>query len=904
MLTKREVLKAAGVLGLTATAAPQYTLARTAGAGLTVARALVEWREQANGIDTLRPRFNWTLAAPPTARNKRQTAVGLRITDHNARTIFDSGKMRTSALRFRPSSDLPLQSQGQYRWFLTVWDEHDTSEGEVSTGSFTTGLVHADAATAHWIAAQPQGAPYVQPTWANHPDTPPNPPLPIFRKAFTPAGKPETAVLSIAGLGQYQLFLDGKPVSPNAMNGAWTDYAKRVLYDTYDVSNLVTEGENWLAVELGNGFFNVEGNPERYRKYVSRYGPPQLWLQLRLTYADGAEAIIISDDSWQTREGPTVFTSIYGGEDYDARDYIDGWREGKGANEGWQVPHVLAGPGGRLHAHNMTPMKSCQRLEAAWIAQPRPGIHVYDCGTNHSGRPMVHLRGLKAGTTVTLHPAELLGTDGLVDQSSMTRWAEHATNIQYTFISAGAAEETWEPAFTYNGYRYLQVEGVEPSQITLASNFLTDDFAQCGTFNCSDDRLNRIHGLIKQAVLSNAASYLTDCPDREKLGWLEQTYLNADTILMNIDGVALYEKMAADITDAQLPSGMVPSFAPEYLRFVDANEVDSDLRNIPEWASSVVLTPWAAYGLYGNIEILAATYPAMQKYAAYILTRVNANGLVGYGIGDWYDFGPNPPGPAQLTSLAMTNTATLCYVFRCLSHIATLLGEPGAESYAARSESFRAAILEHLYNPQTHQFDRGSQTANAMALALDIAPMADRQAVLDNLIADIRARQDHVSAGDVGFHYVVRALSLYGRGDVLYAMLRRDDKPSYGEQLANGATSLTEAWDGERISSQNHFMLGHIESWFYRGLGGIDVNLGPDAKQAITIAPDWMCGLNGAKVRYTSVFGTIASDWRLDGKTWRLSVQIPVGTAASIRLPDGRQTQVGSGKHDFAGNLA
>jgi hypothetical protein len=188
-----------------------------------------------------------------------------------------------------------------------------------------------------------------------------------------------------------------------------------------------------------------------------------------------------------------------------------------------------------------------------------------------------------------------------------------------------------------------------------------------------------------------------------------------------------------------------------------------------------------------------------------------------------------------------------------------------------------------------------------MALALDLAPEADRQAILGNLISDIRSRQDHVSAGDIGFPYVVRALSMYGRGDVLYAMLQRNDKPSYGEQLANGATSLTEAWDGERISSQNHFMLGHIETWFYRGLGGINVSLASDAKHEIVIAPDWHCGVKGVKVSYHSVAGKIGSDWTMEAGLWRLNVEVPTGKTATLHLPNGRIVEVGSGVFTFLG---
>lgn len=861
----------------------------------------VEWRRDGSGVDTKRPRFRWTLAAGAAARNKLQSAFRLRIVDLSARTIFNSGRVASGAMRYQPDGELTLLPQRRYDWYLTVWDEAGMPSRETHAGTFVTGLFDMAQDYAQWIAAQPQGAAYVQTTWANHPDTAPNPPLPIFRKDVALRSRPVCAIVSLAGLGQYQLFVNGRRVSPVGLNGAWTDYSKRVLYDTYDLTAFIDQGVNWLAVELGNGFFNVEGRADRYRKYVSRYGPPQLWLQLRLVHADGSETLVTSDETWWTREGATVFSHIYGGEDYDARAYIEGWREGKGPLDGWRKPEVLAGQAGIMHAHKMRPMKSFRRLDARLIGQPKPGVLVYDCGVNHSGRPVLVVKDLKAGARIVIHPGELLAADGSVDQTSMTRWAEHSHNIEYGFTSAGGAEETWEPAFTYNGYRYLQVEGAEPGQIvSLASDFLTDDFAQ-SAFQCGDERLNRVHGLIRQAVLSNAASYLTDCPDREKLGWLEQTYLNADTILMNLDAGALYEKIAGDMADAQLASGMVPSFAPEYLRFTDANEQDADLRNIPEWGAACVLAPWAAFRYYGDAGSLASSYPMMQKFAAYVLTRVRADGLVGYGIGDWYDFGPNPPGPAQLTSLAMTCTATLCHVFRSLSQITRVLALQGADAYQAQAERFKSAILSTLYDPTTHQFDKGSQTANAMALALDIVPEDARRAVLDKLIGDIRARRDHVTSGDVGFHYVVEALSKAGRGDVLYAMLKRDDKPSYGQQLANGATSLTEAWDSERVSSQNHFMLGHIESWFYRGLGGINVDLTRRAAAAIEVAPDWTCGVPAASVRYNSVFGVIGSDWSIDGRRWTMRAEIPHGAMAIFIPPSGKPQTIGSGTHTLSG---
>jgi len=418
----------------------------------------------------------------------------------------------------------------------------------------------------------------------------------------------------------------------------------------------------------------------------------------------------------------------------------------------------------------------------------------------------------------------------------------------------------------------FNAEATAPVVVKIAGRFLHDAFAVDGQFTSSSDLLNRIHTLIDRAILSNSVSVLTDCPTREKLGWLEQTHLAGASIMYNYDVSTLYAKMAADMRDAQTADGLVPDIAPEFTTF------PGDFRDSPEWGAAVILSPWTAYQFYGDLDLLRDEYPAMQRYAEYLRGKAQGHLLL-YGLGDWYDIGPKNPGRSQLTSAGVTATAIYYQELEALESVAARLHHPeDAEKYAREAGDVKDAFNARFFHADTNQYDTGSQTANAMALAVGLVELNRCQAVLANLVADIHAHGDHVTAGDVGFHYVVRALTDYGRSDVVYAMLTRTDKPSYGDQLAHGATTLTEAWDTNPSSSQNHFMLGHAEEWFYRGLAGIrfDMSGWPlDGIPPISIQPNIVGDLTHASASYNSKLGLIASAWTRDGDKLQMNVTLP-----------------------------
>ena len=880
-----KLLLAAGLsAGIATSAEARNNRRNKKSAAFQIDRASIEWQHSPQALDQTRPRFHWTLAAADSkARSLSQSAFRLSILSGiDRRVIFESGQVASSTQNFRPQEAVPFASQTPYVWQLQVWDQ----DGQATTfleRAFATGIISPSAKEGSWIAFTPDLPDHhraIEGHWSfkDQPE-----PLPLFRKTFTPSTRPVFAHLAVAGLGQYQLWLNGQQISPPGLNGAWTDYDHLVLYDAYDITKFITPGEQVFGVALGNGFFNVEAINGRYTKMDSRFGQPQVWIQLKLHYSDGRQETMVSDGSWQTRIGGTGYSSIYGGEGFDARQDDGKFR----ANDGWQSAVTVSGPKGELDAATFRPAIEADRHGPKSFTSPKAGLTVYDFGINHAGRPAIRLKTMPAGAVVRMYPAELLGEDGTVDQESMTGGGNPGLHgICFTYTCRGGDSESWQPQFTYTGYRYLQIEGADRDHIqSLESLAIRADLDAAGSFSCSDKNMDAIHGLVRQALLSNTASVLTDCPTREKLGWLEQIYLNAATTVNNLDSVRLYEKMCKGMRDAQEPNGMMPAIAPEFIKFLDKNGDSTMFRDSPEWGAAIVLAPWYVYQRYGDLGIIEDNYDAMVGYMSYLESRLGPDGLLNFGLGDWYDIGPKHPGEAQLTTRKMTGTATFYAELVVLQKVAGLLGKSDRDHFGARADALKVTMRGALFDPVRSTFDTGSQTAQAMALVLGLFPDEHKQKALEILIADIRSHESHVTAGDIGFHYVVRALSDNGRADVLHGMLSRTDGPSYLQQIENGATALTEAWNGWREASQNHFMLGHAEIWFFQGLGGVQIDYASSHDAPIILAPQIVAGIDQTRVECSTVLGRVSCRTSLVGDRRSVDVEIPVGQTARLQLP-------------------
>jgi hypothetical protein len=456
--------------------------------------------------------------------------------------------------------------------------------------------------------------------------------------------------------------------------------------------------------------------------------------------------------------------------------------------------------------------------------------------------------------------------------------------FSYTIGKTGDVEQ-WHPQFSYYGFRYVQVEWTsgKGEVVSLRGDAVHSSSPEVGEFASSNATLNAIHKLIVEAMHNNEMSLFTDCPHREKLGWLEETHLVAPGLIFNNNLRGLYRATAENIADEQKPDGMVPTTAPEYTVF--AKQGYGVFDDSPEWGSASVLAGWAAYRAYGDVAELQREYPVMRRYVKFLESKAQ-DGLVVYGLGDWYDIGPGSPGLEKNTTLGVTATLMLYQDAKTMEQIADILGQSeDARGYAALAAQTRAAFNAKFFNQATGEYDRGSQTANAMPLDLGLVPDDRRAEVLAHVVADIRAHDDHLTTGEVGYPYMLRALMDNGKDDVLMAMMLRKDPPSYGSQLAAGATSLTEAWDANPHSSQDHFMLGGAEEWFDRGLGGIDFDISRAKDERITIRPRLVAGVDWVRCSYDSRLGMVRSAWKREGAGVTMEVTVPVNASATVWVP-------------------
>jgi len=834
-----------------------------------------EYAENPLGVDVPTPRLFWKLQSQ--TRGQLQSAWQILaassadLLGHDKANLWDSGKVRSGETIHIPYAGKPLASSQQVFWKVRAWDKDSKVSAWSPTASWTMGLLKESDWQADWVGAAETNAPA-------------RPQTVLLRREFTVKPKLRRALLHVCGLGCYEVSLNGRKAGNALFPPGWTKYDKTCLYDAYDVTELLRPGRNAAGLLLGNGMYNVVGG--RYTKFTGSFGPLKAIAQLRLEYADGSTELIGSDANWRLAPGPITFSCVYGGEDYDARLEPAGWNQPNFDDSKWDVASVLKGPGGKLKGLSCAapPIEAFDVLKPVSIKPLKPGVTVFDLGQNAALMPRLKVHGT-AGSVVKMIPAELLGNDGAVA----------GLGAYWKFTLADGGSQSWFPKFFYYGCRYLQIECQAPANSdlpvveTLEGVVVHSSSAPVGEFECSNPLFNRIRTLVRWAQRSNMMSVMTDCPHREKLGWLEEDHLNGPSLRYEFDLAQLFAKVMNDMADSQRPNGLVPDIAPEYVQF-NGGFVDS-----PEWGSAFILVPWQQYEFTGDLELLRRHYDGLKRYVAYLGSRAT-NHIVSHGLGDWYDIGPKPPGVAQLTPIALTATAFYYYDAAILARTAALLGHANdAKQYGELAGQIRTAFNQKFFNPSTGHYAAGSQCGNAIPLVMDIVAPPDRQAVVDALVKDVQDRGNALTAGDVGYRYLLRALAEGGRSDVIYAMNNQSEKPGYGYQLKQGATSLTEAWDAGRASSQNHFMLGQIMEWFYRDLAGI--GCGPEGAgfKKILIQPTVPGDLTWVKASYNSIHGVIVSDWKREGGQFALDVTIPANTTATVYVPAKQPSKVTEG---------
>ena len=850
-----------------------------------------ENRANPMGIQTQQVHLSWQVQSDQ--RNQSQVAYHILVSDSeekllkNMGNIWDSDVVKSDQSIQLEYAGLPLSSEKKYFWKVKIKNQEGKETDWSEIACWQMGLLASyDWDNAKWIS------------YSNLPDSMKVVPgvhlsgdqlgkraigrsiVPLFRKEFSVEKKIKNATLYISGLGHYEATINGQKVGQSFLAPGWTNYDKVCLYNSYDVTAQVKKGKNAIGVIVGNGFYNI--NRERYRKLVIAYGYPKMISKLKIDYTEGTSTSIVSGTDWKCTPSPIVFSSIYGGEDYDATLEQKGWDLPDFNDSKWQPVLSAAVPSGRLSAETDYPLAVREVIQVKKTEQTEPGKYLYDFGQNCSGIIELIISG-KKGAVVKLTPSELITKDKKINQNAS------GGPYYYTYTLKGDGIEIWRPRFTYYGFRYLAVEGAapksenpdtsEPQIIDLKMLHTCNSAPKIGEFSCSNQLFNQTYQLIDWAVRSNLQSVVTDCPHREKLGWLEQTYLMGASMFYNYDLHPLYGKVVRDMIDSQLSNGLVPDIAPEFVPF------DGGFRDSPEWGSAAVILPWMLWQWYGDISIVKEALPMMKRYVNYLATKADGH-IVSHGLGDWFDYGPNTPGEAQLTPKSLTATAIYYYDIVLLSKMMELTSNTeDARKMKALAGEVKVAFNRKFFNNQTKVYSTGSQTAMSMPLCVGLVDEQDRTKVLQNLEDSIQAQGKPLTAGDVGFHFLVEALTNGGKSELLFEMNNRNDVPGYGFQLEKGATALTESWPALEEVSNNHLMLGHIMEWFYNGLGGIKQQQNSVAFKDLLISPAIVGDITQTKTSFGSPYGTIKSEWSREGKNLNIHIEVPYNTSATISFP-------------------
>jgi alpha-L-rhamnosidase len=827
---------------------------------LTTSHLLCEYAENPLAVDTHKPRLSWQLQAEK--RGVRQTAYQLLVAstceglEAGKPDLWDSGKVE-SPEQMVEYAGRPLGSRQVCWWQVRVWDQNGEGGAFSSPAYFEMSLAPEDW-HAEWIG-NPGG-------WINR--------ALYFRREFNIENPVRRARVYMAGLGWSELYINGQRANNRVMDPAQSDYSRRILYTTDAVEGLLHEGKNAIGVVVGNGW----------------YGTVRLLLQLEIEFADGSSQQIISRGSWLepwlVTAGPILENSVYDGEVYDARLEIADWCEA-GYAEGqsaWIPAFGADGPGGKLVPAQLEPIRVVDTLRAQNIHQPKLGVYVFDLGQNIAGWALLKVNGA-AGQRVSLRFAESLYPDGTVNQENL-----RAIKAEDVYILKGGGEEIWEPRFTYHGFRYIQVEGYpgEPGPEAVQGRVVRSEVEAVGTFECSNELINRIQRMIWWTESSNLHSIPTDCPQRnERMGWLNDLAARSEEVIYNFDLARFFAKFIGDIADAQdSNTGAISDTAPFRWGRRPADPV----------SVCYLLIPWLLYTHHGDRRTMAEYYDGMKRWVNYLTSRAEGNILSYSYYADWAppvsEISTESPGGlcvARETPGALISTACYAYSARLLSKIAKVLGKKrDAAAYLRLSKQVSEAYNSRFWNEKAAGYGSSNQACNAISLYMGLVPAQRRKNVEASLVRDVQSHDNHLNTGNICTKYLLEALSAAGYSDIAYTIARQESYPSWGYMLANGATTLWERWEhatGGGMNSHNHPMMGSVGAWFYRILAGIQANEGGPGFSSFSIRPEIVPDLNWVRSTVRTVRGQVKLEWTRTDDGLDISVQVPYGSMANIVIP-------------------
>lgn len=822
-----------------------------------------EYRTDPPATDVQKPRLSWIVESP--LRRTLQTAYEILVASspsilaENRGDLWESGRITSDRNTQVVYDGKPLYSRMQCFWKVRIWDNHGNVSPYSAVSNWRMGLLKESDWKAEWIGLMGDTSRDLRPA-------------PYVRKEFRVQKKIRKATAYISARGLFIASLNGKRIGNDVLSPEWTEYRKRIQYFTYDVTPLLRTGKNCAGVIIGDGwyrgFVGFGKRPNNYGDQTSAL------MQLHMEFTDGTEEIVCSDQSWKGSYGPILFSDLLMGETYDARLEMAGWNKPGFDDRRWLPVVVFSPASAKLVAIPTDPVRITKLFKPKKITEPRKGVYVFDLGQNLAGFVRLKIRG-KAGTEVTIRHAEVLNPDGTIYTTNLrTAKAEE----HYTLKGEGV--ESYEPHFTFHGFRYVELTGYpgKPSADAVTGCAINTDLPVTGMFECSDKIVNQLVSNIMWSQRGNFISIPTDCPQRdERLGWMGDAQIFVRTASFNMDVSSFMTKWMNDVVDAQAPDGAFMDTSP----FVDKNGTFG----APGWGDAGIIVPWNIYRCYGDVRIIDEHFEAMERWMNY-LAEANPDFLRtnrrNNDYGDWLSI--NADTPKDLLA-----TAFWAYDASLMVEMAKATGR--SEAQRKYEEVFNAvkSAFQKAYTKADGNIHGQTQTAYILALAFDLMPAHLRSAAARFIVDDINAKGGHLSTGFIGVKYLNPALTDMGYLDVAYQLLLNRTFPSWGFPITQGATTIWERWDGwtaekgfqdPGMNSFNHYSMGSVGEWLYRYVGGIDLR-SPGYKD-LTIKPNPHKSLKYAKTSYFSPQGLVKTQWELEKGTYSLSITIPANTSAAV----------------------
>lgn len=812
------------------------------------------------GLDNPNPRFTWEYTGDggDFAPSRYEISIG---TDHQDMKPYQEG--------------MALSAHTRYYWRVVVWDENGNKSRPSDIAWFETAKLAPEDWSARWI------------TDGHDKEFEP---APLFRTVFTVDKPVKSARVYVAAAGYYELFVNGERVGENYLDPGYTHFDKRILYVTHDVTPQIGQGCNALAAVLGNGWYN-EQSVAVWDFHQARWRDrPRMICELRITYGDGSVETITTDDSWKTTIGPYTYNNLYSGDRYDARLEEQGWKTASFDDSAWTAAVETVSPAPLLVAQQMPGIRIVEEISPVAVNAFSDTLYVYSFPTNISGLCRLKVTG-EAGTRITLRHGELLKENGRLEPGNIDVYykpqkpGEVFQTDVYTL--KGGGEEIFVPSFSYHGFQYVEVESSRPIKMTaesLTALFMHTDVPAVGEFRCSDPLLNKLWDATMLAYRGNLHSIPTDCPQREKNGWTADAHIAVDLGLLGFDAITLYEKWMNDFIDNQTSagdiSGIIPSSGWGYGMWPG-----------PVWDAAMFIIPNALYNYYGDQQTIERLYPAMEKYLAYLQT-METDGLLNYGLGDWVYWRATTPND-------YTSTAYYYLDNELMARFAALTGHDAAP-YQQKAAELKTLINDRFFDAATGIYANGTQTAQALALYLDLPPAGSRQLVADKLHETVAANDYFLDFGLIGSKTVPAMLTKYGYVEDVMRMVSKREAPSWGYWVETmGYTTLPETWTLSpefHDASLNHVFMGDISAWMMNCLAGINYDASQPGFSHIFITPNFVERLDWVRGEYNSVRGLIRSEWKRSGDVVKLTVTIPVGCRATV-VASGQTVELGSGRH-------